>query len=250
MFPMKITKNNLILILWLIFLSINSYGQQNLFNIPSGDITQKNKIFYQHQLNVYSNKLESKAHFVYGLGKGWDAGINLVGKGVYFPPEWRAIHNDNPQNGALYPILMGTVQKQFKLSEKFDVNLGTQLGWNLSKRIENKELNHFTYGFGVYYFDKRKSRVVGGLYQTNQMFVGQGNTLGALVGYEVNLSKRWYLMGDWISGRNDASVAVIGGMYNVSKRVQFCAGWLIPNPNTPKPMGVVLEINLLGWDVF
>ena len=30
-------------------------AQQNLFNIPSGDITQKGKIFYQNQFNVYSN---------------------------------------------------------------------------------------------------------------------------------------------------------------------------------------------------
>jgi hypothetical protein len=82
------------------------------------------------------------------------------------------------------------------------------------------------------------------------MFVGQGNTFGAMLGYELKLSKRWYLMGDWVSGNNDASVAVIGGMYNLTKRIQLCAGWQIPNPSTPKDMGVVLEINLLGWDAF
>ena len=81
------------------------------------------------------------------------------------------------------------------------------------------------------------------------MFVGTGNTRGVLLGYEYKLSKRWYLMGDWISGRNDAAVAVIGGMFNVSKKVQVCAGWLLPNPNTPKPMGLVLELNLLGWEL-
>ena len=71
------------------FIFNTSFGQQNLFNIPSGDITSSKKVFYQHQLNVYSDKMESKAHFVYGLGKGWDAGINLVGKGLLYSPEWR-----------------------------------------------------------------------------------------------------------------------------------------------------------------
>jgi len=66
--------------------SLPALAQQNLFNIPSGDITPKNKIFYQHQFNVYPKKFESKAHFVYGLGGGWDAGLNLVGKGAYFNP--------------------------------------------------------------------------------------------------------------------------------------------------------------------
>lgn len=104
------------------------FGQQNLFNIPSGDITNTKKAFYQHQLNIYDDKLESKAHFIYGLGKGWDAGVNLVGKGVYFSPDWRLLHNDDPRKGALYPILMGTLQKQFRLSERFDINGGGPSG--------------------------------------------------------------------------------------------------------------------------
>jgi hypothetical protein len=232
-------------------LTTSSWAQQNLFNIPSSDITQKGKMFYQHQLNVYANKLESKAHFVYGLGKGWDVGANLVGKGFYFPPEWRAVYNDNPAQGAVYPILMGTVQKQFNVSKRFDINIGAQIGHNLSNKIENKRVNYFTYALSTYYFDDdRKSRIVGGLYKTNQMFVGNGNTFGALLGYEVKLSKRFYLMGDWISGRNDAAVGVVGGMYNLTKRIQLCAGLQVPNPNTPKPFGAVLEINLLGWNVF
>jgi hypothetical protein len=82
------------------------------------------------------------------------------------------------------------------------------------------------------------------------MFVGDGNTFGFKAGYEFKLLKRWYLMGDWVSGNNDASVMVLGGMYNITKRFQICAGWQIPNPKTPKPMGLVLEINLMGWDMF
>jgi hypothetical protein len=39
-------------------------------------------------------------------------------------------------------------------------------------------------------------------------------------------------------------------MYNLTKRIQLCAGWQIPNPNTPKPMGVVLELNIMGWDIY
>ena len=226
------------------------FGQQNLFNIPSGDITNAKKGFYQHQFNVYSNKLESKGHFVYGLGKGWDAGVNLVGKGFYFSPEWRVLHNDNANKGAVYPILMGTLQKQFKINEHFDFNIGGQVGYNLSKKIQNKELNFYLYSIGIYHFMNGKSRIVGGVYQTNEMFVGTGNTFGALVGYEINLSKRWYLIGDWSSGNNDSSVGVLGGMFNLSKRIQLCAGIQIPNPNTPKPVGVVLELNLLGWDAF
>ncbi|MFM7195291.1 MAG: hypothetical protein ACKOYP_11005 [Bacteroidota bacterium] len=61
-------------------------------------------------------------------------------------------------------------------------------------------------------------------------------------------SERWYLMGDWISGDNDAAVSVIGATYNLTRRLQLCAGWQIPNPGTLKPSGLVLELNVLGWD--
>lgn len=238
-----------ILFFFLLSLPIFSIAQQNFFNIPSGDITRKGKGFYQHQFNLYSNKMESKSHFVYGLNKGWDVGINLVGKGFYFAPEWRILHNDQPEKGALYPILMGTVQKQFHLSPSFDVNLGTQLGYNLSGRISNKEINYFNYALGVYHFNHHHSRIVAGLYQTTPMYVGQGNRTGMMLGYEFQLNERWVLMGDWVSGSNDASVAVLGGMWNASPHLQLCAGWQIPNPQTPKPMGLVLELNWMGWEI-
>jgi hypothetical protein len=71
-----------------------------------------------------------------------------------------------------------------------------------------------------------------------------------MLGYELKVSERFYLMGDWMSGSNDAAVSVIGAMYNASKRIQLCVGWQIPNPNTPKPSGLVFEVNLLGWDFY
>ncbi|MBM6500232.1 hypothetical protein [Flavobacterium macrobrachii] len=226
-----------------------TYGQQNLFNIPSGDITKEGKIFYQHQLNVYSEKIESKGHFVYGLGKGWDAGINLVGKGAYFSDDWRLAYNSDTRFGSVYPNLMGTLQKQFKINDKLDFNIGTQIGVNLSTKLENKELNNFNYAIFTKHIGKG-SRIVAGAYHGNRMFLGTGNDTGILLGYEMKLNKRWYLMGDWVSGSNNEGVAVLGGMYNLSKRVQLCAGWLLPNENNPKPQGVVLEINILTWDLF
>lgn len=224
------------------------FAQQNLFNIPSGDITQNGKFFYQHQFNIYERMLESKGHLVYGLGKGWDVGLNLVGKGMYFTPEWRVLYNSNPEKGALYPYLMPTAQKQFNLSPHVDVNIGTQFGVNLSNRIANKRAAYFNYAIGTVYFMEKKSRLVGGVYQANRFFIGDGNDVGLLLGYEIKVSTNLYMVGDWVSGRNDAGVAVIGGMYNLGKRAQLCAGVLLPNPDNPKPMGVVLELNLLGWD--
>lgn len=192
--------------------------------------------------------LESKGHLVYGLGKGWDIGLNLVGKGFYFTPEWRMLYNSNPERGALYPYLMPTAQRQFHLTSEIDVNVGTQVGVNLSNRIANKRPAYFNYAIGTVYFMQKNSRIVTGMYHGNRMFIGDGNNIGVLLGYEIKLTPSFYLVGDWVSGSNDAGVAVLGGMYNLGKRMQLCAGVQVPNPDNPKPMGLVLELNVLGWD--
>jgi hypothetical protein len=112
----------------------------------------------------------------------------------------------------------------------------------LSRKLHSKSLNDTHWSL--------INRIVAGAYHGNRMFLGTGNDTGILLGYEMKLNKRWYLMGDWVSGSNNEGVAVLGGMYNLSKRVQLCAGWLLPNENNPKPQGVVLEINILTWDLF
>lgn len=239
----------LIIVIFLLLVTVKGYSQQNLFNIPSGDITEKNKVFYQHQFNIFQPMFESKGHFVYGLGKGWDIGVNLVGKGIGFNPYLEFITNDNPSLGALSPHLMPSIQKQFQLSESFDVNFGTQSGINLADQWDEKEFAFFNYGIGIYHFMNKKSRLIGGVYHTNRNFVGEGTHVGFLVGYELKIAPRTYLMGDWISGNNESSAAVIGAMYNVTKRFQFCAGVLLPNQGNNKPSGLVIELNFFGWDL-
>lgn len=222
------------------------FAQQNLFNIPSGDITPKNKVFYQHQINLYSSKFESKSHFVYGLGKGWDVGVNLVGTGAMFRPDWKLLQNDVRSQGAVYPVVLATLQKQFVLSDRININVGTQAGTNLTHFADRKTFAQFTYGLASYHFGPGR-RVVAGPYVTNSALVGPGNHAGVMMGYEWKLTDKWYLMGDWLSGRNDTGVGVLGAMFWPGKHVQLCGGLLLANPNTPKPNGFVLEVNILGW---
>jgi hypothetical protein len=234
--------------LLIIFTITKTKAQQNLFNIPSGDITPKGKFFYQHQINTYHNKFESKGHFVYGLGKGWDVGANLVGTGAYFNPEWKAIYNNDFSKGqALTPTLLATLQKQFLISEKWAVNLGTQSGINLTANSEKIQPAYLHYGLLSYQVQPGRKLLIG-LYVTNNQYVGSGNKVGIQMGYEWKVTDKFYLMGDFISGNNESAVLVPGIMYNVSNRVQLCLGYMLPNPNTQKNQAVVFEFNWYGWN--
>jgi hypothetical protein len=220
-------------------------SQQNLFNIPSGDITPKNKIFYQHQFNVYNSNLDSKSHFVYGIGNGFDIGCNLIMKSNSLNPPFKIIGvNIDKTNGGLFPLLLLTLQKQFKLNEKININIGSQVGSNIHY-VRNTNLAHFNYAVGTYFFNPY-SRINFGLYYANLVFTGNRNNANFMFGYETKITKHFYLMGDWKLGKNDIGEGVIGFMYVVNKRFQICSGLLIPNNR--KYTGLVLELNLLGWD--
>lgn len=55
------------------------------------------------------------------------------------------------------------------------------------------------------------------------------------------------LFADWIFGDSPNSVSVLGGMYDVTKGVQLCLGYLIPNSGSPEGKGLVVELNIFNF---
>lgn len=227
-----------------------SKAQQNLFNIPSGDITPNKKFFYQHQFNFYKvDELESKSHVVYGLGGGWDMGINFVDLPLRLNDKRIVSYNSNTSRKPLYPLLMLTLQKQWKVSEYLEVNVGTQMGSNLSTTIETKRFVFFNYAIARF-TPAERIHLVAGPYHTNNVFVGgpPDQQIGFMAGYEYKLTKKILLMGDFVSGNHKKSQTVLGGGYTFGNRVQLFLGALLAYPNKKLQSGLVVELNWFGWD--
>lgn len=224
-------------------------AQQNFFNIPSGDVTPRNKAFFQQQVNVTTfSQYAAKSHFVYGLGKGWDIGFNALNMNFDFQktPVFRT-SAPPAQSTPFYPVGVFTAQKQWNLHKKWSVNLGTQAGTNLSQSIQRKRFTHFTYAL-TQFRPKEGIKLVGGLYNTDREMVGEGNNTGIIAGAEIHLNHHWLFMVDHISGNNKNGVSVIGFTYNVTPRFQLCAGWQIPNArNSAELQALVLEVNLFNF---
>jgi hypothetical protein len=222
------------------------WAQQNLFNIPSGDITPKGRYFYQHQLNLYSrDKMESKGHFVYGLGAGWEIGANLVNVALDPTPTRRLLLSRAPGAPAA-PLLAVTAQKQVEVSKTLAFSMGTQMGVDHAKAFGIGALAHKTYAMAVLRTPGLK--LVGGTYLSNDRFVGRGQNLGFILGGEWHVAGPFALMADVITGDHTAAAAVLGGMVTVSKRLQLCAGYLAPVEGSAAQPGLVFEVNILGFD--
>ncbi|GAA4010260.1 hypothetical protein GCM10022408_23120 [Hymenobacter fastidiosus] len=225
-------------------------AQQNLFNIPAGDLTPRGKVFYQHQTNVYGlGDLESKNHFVYGLGRGWEAGLNVLNLKMDFRNRGDVftVNRDDPGR-PLKPLVQLTGQKFFVVGPALSTSLGTQVGTNpLRFGGARRRLTHFSYNTWVW-SPRHHVKVVAGPYLSDRGTLGAGNRAGVLLGAEYPVSKKLLLMGDFVSGRNATSVSVLGINYLATRRVQLCLGVLLPNPGSQNRAGVVFELNLLGYD--
>jgi hypothetical protein len=242
-------KKVLLILFFIACLPQGALAQQNFFNIPSGAITPKKKVFYQHQLNLHpSAEMASKHHLVYGLGRDWEVGINIVNLPVRL-----GRHRPSPGRIAPYeaadplgPLVMLTTQKQVRLGEKVFANGGSQAGLSLANDGPGLHWSHFTYGLLGYETEKRL-RLVAGPYISDRVLMGEGNLAGVIVGFEVPVTRRFFLMGDFVSGRTKGSVSVVGGYFNVTPHFQVCLGGLIPNPGSDEEEGLVIEINLFNF---
>jgi len=95
----------------------------------------------------------------------------------------------------------------------------------------------------------KKGYFIGGLYQTTDTYAGEGVDLaGVWFGFELHLSDKWYLMGDFISGNNKKSSSTMGVVYNLSDRIQLCSAGLFSIPNPSTSGGFVLELNVFTYD--
>ena len=224
-------------------------AQQNLFNIPAGDLTPKNKFFFQQQTNLYAhNYYEAKNHLVYGLGSGWEVGVNVVNLKMDFRRSATAL-NDRVEYPVkpMTPLAQLTAQKFFFLGNRLKTSVGTQIGTNPTRLGNNARATHFTYNTWVYE-PRHHVKLVVGPYLSDRGTVGKGNTVGMLAGFEFPVSKKVLMMGDFISGTNATSVSVLGLNFLATKRVQLCLGGLLPNPSSGNKPGLVFELNLLGFN--
>jgi hypothetical protein len=226
------------------------WGQQNLFNIPSGDITPKNKWFFQQQINMYQPwEYEVKNHFVYGLPGDFEVGVNVINLPFNFKSSPIMPFNLDPNNTttSLSPLVLFTSQKLITVNTKASIALGTQLGFNISDRTERMRFAHFSFAMFVWKpFNRLK--LISGVYVANRYKAGAGASVGILGGFEYHLNDKWIIMGDFISGTHSLGTSVWGVTYNVSPRFQLCLGGLAPNPGSENKPGLVFEINILGFD--
>ena len=86
-----------------------------------------------------------------------------------------------------------------------------------------------------------KLKLTGGIYHANASYVGSGDNFGWMVGYEVSVTDKFHLMGDWTFGDNYIGVGVLGGLYDITPSIPLSFGLQIPNNTDKTSYGLVFE---------
>jgi hypothetical protein len=205
-------------------------AQQNLFNVPSSEITVKKGVFFQQQFNI-NNFIVSNTNLCYGLGKGFEIGANLIGlqTDLHFS---NIKINDELDEEPIAPLGLVTFQKAFSIGKNMKIAAGTQLGTDIIKHADKPALlANFSYLNTKSTFFEEKLSVNVGAYYGNKAYVGEMNVVNFMAGFEATLSPKLHLVGDIMGGKNPIGVSVLGLIYYPKPHLPLSFGWQIPNSN-------------------
>lgn len=224
-----------------VFLVVSKFlgAQQNFINVPSSEVTKKGKLFVQEQLN-YSNLLQSNSTIDYGLGRGTEIGINLIGIN-YHNNQGKIEFNDSNQSTPYCPLFLINLIKTRRINKSFYMSLGAQLGTNLDRAKSYSTANLFY--FNVSYKDLfiKKSNIVMGTYYNSLHYGGKGNRWGYWIGMELPLYKQFSFIAEYIFGTNALSYTSLALMYSFHQTLMVTLGTQLSSTQQ-KSNSLVLEL--------
>ena len=224
MFFLKSIAHVVATVSFLSLIQITASAQSTLFNIPSTDVVAKKKTYLEFD---FVSHLESHGNggfqtyiprAVFGLGKRTEAGVNVT-----FTDSLLA---DQPIE------LQPNVKHQFYANEQKAITIVG--GGILYLPIANRS---GTDTFGMVYAVASKTikgshgpRLSTGCYSLIGRAEGNGNSIGAITGYEQPLLPgRVSFVADWFTGKNRFGYLTPGLAINVSRTSVLYAGYSIGN---------------------
>ncbi len=216
-------------------------AQQNLFNVPSGNITGKGDLFFQQQFNFSRASGSSNTTVDLGLGSGWEVGANFLDVLLYERGP------DRPQPGPVQanPDFLVNAQKGFEITDYWSTGVGGQFGFNPATSRRDVRFLNFSWAINSFQVPDREEygKWYIGAYYGNGAYRGAGSSTGFMLGAEVPIiPEKLSFQFDWLGGTNDISVAVVGGVYTFQSGWQLSLGAQLPSPRSGNPYGVVLEL--------
>jgi hypothetical protein len=219
-----------------------AHAQLTVFNVPSSEVTDRGKLSFQQQFEI-SKQIESSTTATYGLGKGWEAGLNLFN--LDYSTETRDFEfNDETDSIPYAPLLTANAQKVFELSNGFGIGLGAIAGANLSGHHRTRPV---FYGYSNLLYEtgpQQQYKFAAGPYIGNHRYLSRGPVAGFQGGLDAGI---WYeklhLLLDWISGSHQKGRLSAGISLYITKNIPLSLGW--QRSNSDGSQAAIVQLTVL-----
>ena len=203
----------------LLFLAPSSgYAQQTIFNVPSVDVLDKGKVYFELDVSAKPNHPRFTSfvpRVVVGAGKGVEVGLNLTG---------------NIQPGPDVTSLVSTVK--YKFYDRGDSEYALVVGNNLFIPLRNR-----TYNLGNYLYLNGSKTVgktrltAGGYHFSSHVVAPNAQRAGGQFGFEQTIAPRFTIAADWITGKHSSGYFTAGVIFKPHPQVTGYAGYSLGNAN-------------------
>lgn len=217
-------------------------AQQNFINVPSSEVTLEHKLFFQQQFN-FNELIQSNTTLDYGLGKGFEVGLNILG--LNFNQKQKSfLQNDTTDTDPYNPLVLLNGMKIVEVSKHFLIGTGIQLGMNYrdSKKRAGAALGYLNFRISDLWI--KNSNLVGGLYFNSRHYGGKGNRLGAWLGTEIPLTSYFHFMAESVLGNNAISYTSLGIIAYARKWMPLTLGFQIPNTQN-NSYSIIFELTII-----
>ena len=213
-----------ILFLSLFGLLTGARGQQTVFNVPTTDVLDRGKVYFELDISAKPNNTDALNEFssfvpriVMGTGGRVEVGLNITG---------------NVQPGADATTLVPTIK--WKAYDGGDNGWAIALGDHLYIPVHNKsyELGNHSY-LMVQKTLKTKTRIGfgAGVFTTNVVAANAVRGVGQLT-FEQPITTRLTVASDWYTGNHAIGYWTSGGIFKVANKLTLYASYSLGNSNT------------------
>ena len=213
-------------VLLIAMLSIKTPAQETVFNVPTADVLDKGKVYFELDVSAKPNDSEAVGRFssfvprlVVGAGHHIEAGVNLLGN-----------IQPGPDSTTIAPTIKG------KVYDGKDNGWATVIGDNLFLPVRNRAYNAGTYTYVMTQKTFNKSTRVGfgGYFFSRNVVAAKANRAGGQFTFEQPLNKKVTIAADWFTGKHSAGYFTPGVIFKVGTKITGYASYSIGNQNASR----------------
>ena len=195
-------------------------AQQTIFNVPTTDVLDRGKVYFELDASFKTNNHSSVRKFssfvpriVVGLGGNVEVGLNVTG---------------NIQPGSDATTFVSTVKWKFYQNERN--NTALIAGTNLYVPVRNRSYNLGTYSYLAMSKAIDKTRLTaGGYVASKNVFASNVVRAGGQFGFEQTVNSKFAVAADWMTGKHASGYFTPGFIYKPTSKVTTYWSYSIGN---------------------